>query len=85
MCQIVHSKCDKSAARDKSLPTNSYIVTYKLDDEIVYDIVICHKRSDVFDMYWDKYREDLKGISWTEGRINPKLWGYKEPEKKKRK
>lgn len=85
MCQIVHSNCDISAAKDKSLPTNSYVVTYEDDGTILHDIVICHKRVDVFDMYWDRYREGLKKISWTDGRVNPKLWGKKEPEKKKRK
>jgi hypothetical protein len=36
-------------------------------------------------MYWDKFRENLKSIEFGYGRINPKLWGYKTPEKKKRK
>jgi hypothetical protein len=36
-------------------------------------------------MYWDKYREGLKDIRWTDGKVNPKLWGVepKEPKKKK--
>jgi hypothetical protein len=36
-------------------------------------------------MYWDKYREGLKDIRWTDGKVNPKLWGNppKEPKKKK--
>jgi hypothetical protein len=36
-------------------------------------------------MYWDKFRENLKSIGFGYGRHNPKTWGYKAPEKKKRK
>lgn len=85
MCQIYAENCNKSAAKDKSLPTNSYVVTYLNEGNVQYDIVICHKRADVFDMYWDKYREQLKKIEWTEGRVNAKLWGYKSKESKKKK
>ncbi len=85
MCNILHENCNPNLAKDKNLPTNSYIVAYLKEDKLTYDIVICHKRVDVFDLYWDKYREDLKKIQWTEGRINPKLWGYKAKEPKKRK
>jgi hypothetical protein len=85
MCKIVHQDCSKELAKDKSLPLNSYLVTYSLDNETRYDIVVCNKRSQIFDMYWDKYREGLKDIRWTDGKVNPKLWGVepKEPKKKK--
>jgi hypothetical protein len=36
-------------------------------------------------MYWDKFRENLKSIEWGYGKVSPKIWGYKAPEKKKRK
>ena len=36
-------------------------------------------------MYWDKFGSNLKSIDFGNGRINPKLWGYKAPESKKRK
>jgi hypothetical protein len=83
MCQVLHQKCEKSVAKDKSLPLNSYIVTYVSDEETLYDIVICNKQSDIFDMYWDKYREGLKDIKWTDGRVNPKLWQSRTEKKKK--
>ncbi len=85
MCMIHAENCDRSVAEDKSLPSNSYLVTYLKDNIVQHDIVICHKRADVFDMYWDKHRENLKKIEWTEGRVNPKLWGYKAKESKKKK
>jgi hypothetical protein len=85
MCQVIHEKCEKSLANDKTLPTNSYLVTYLDEGKVNHDIIICNKRTDIFDMYWDKYRENLKSIVWTDGRVNPKLWGYQAPTKKKRK
>jgi hypothetical protein len=36
-------------------------------------------------MYWDRYREGIKSINFGYGRVNPKLWGEKPKEKKKRK
>jgi len=83
MCQVLHQKCEKSVAKDKSLPLNSYIVTYVSDEETFYDIVICNKQSDIFDIYWDKYREGLKDIRWTDGKVNPKLWQFRTEKKKK--
>jgi len=84
MCKVVHEKCEKEVAKDKSLPVNSYLVTYLLEDKLTYDIVICNKRANAFDVYWDKYRENLKSIEWTDGKVNAKTWGYKPPEKKKK-
>jgi hypothetical protein len=85
MCKIVHKDCSKELAKDKSLPLNSYLVTYLLDNQEKYDIVVCNKRAQIFDMYWDQYREGLKNICWTDGKVNPKLWGVepKQPKKKK--
>lgn len=83
MCKILHQKCEKSAAKDKSLPLNSYLVTYVSGDETFYDIVICNKRVEIFNMYWDEYREDLKDIRWTDGGVNPKFWKSKPEGKKK--
>ena len=83
MCKVLHQRCDKSVAKDKSLPLNSYLVTYISDEETFYDIVVCHKQLEIFDMYWDKYREGLKDIRWTDGRVNPKLWQSRMETKKK--
>jgi hypothetical protein len=84
MCKVVHEKCEKEVAKDKSLPVNSYLVTYLLEDKLTYDIVICNKRANAFDIYWDKYRENLKSIEWTDGKVNAKTWGYKPPERKRK-
>lgn len=80
---IIHTNCDPSAAQDSSLPRDSYLVTYGVNDEEKYDIVQ-GLQVDIFDEYWDKYR-DFRGMQWTEGKCNPKMWGYKAPDSKKRK
>jgi len=80
---IIHVNCEPSVADDKSLPRDSYLITYGDNDIEKFDIVQ-GLRSDIFDHYWDKYR-DVRSMSWTEGTINPKSWGYQAPEKKKRK
>lgn len=81
--KILHQNCDPELANDRSLPYTAYIVEYEIDEGIVYDIVICNKKTDIFDHYWDKYREGLRGFKQTEGRVNPKLWGSQPKETKK--
>lgn len=84
-CEIIKERCEKQDAKNKQLPLDSYIVTYIIDENICYDIVKTSKVVSIFDMYYDKLGIDLKSIEWTEGKINPRLWGYKPPETKKRK
>jgi hypothetical protein len=67
------------------LPYTAYLVEYETEGVIAYDIVIPNKRVDIFDYYWDKYREGFKGFKQSEGRANPKLWGIKPKEEKKKK
>jgi hypothetical protein len=83
--QILHQNCNPELAKDKTLPCNAYLVKYETDGELCYDIVITNKKVDIFDYYWDKYREGLKSFKQTEGRINPKLWGYKAKSEKTKK
>ena len=82
--KLLHQNCNPELANDRSLPYTAYIVTYEEDGEVSYDIVICNKQVEIFDYYWDKYREGLIGFKQTEGRVNPKLWGYKPKEEKRK-
>lgn len=82
--RILHQNCDPSLADDKSLPYTAYLVEYDDENSICYDIVICNKKTDIFDYYWDRYREGLISFKQTEGRVNPKLWGSQQPSKKKK-
>lgn len=77
----IAENCDPSLADDRSLPYTSFLVQYRVGDEIRYDLVVANKKVDVFDYYWDRYREDLITFNQTEGRVNPKLWN--NPTKKK--
>jgi len=83
--RILHQNCDPEVANDRSLPYNAYLVTYEIDGAIAYDLVIPDKQVEIFDYYWDRYREGLKGWKQSEGRVNPKLWGYQAKETKKKK
>jgi hypothetical protein len=83
--KFLHQRCDPELAKDRELPYTAYIVTYEEDGETLHDIVICNKKVEIFDYYWDKYREGLKSFKQTEGRVNPKLWGTPPPKEKKRK
>ena len=68
----------------KDAPRDAYIIKYVVDEKICFDLTR-GSRTRLFDMYWDKFRENLKDIGFGYGKVSPKLWGYKAPEKKKRK
>jgi hypothetical protein len=83
--RIIFEDCDPDKALDKSLPYTAYLVEYKKDDTSHYDLAVAKKRVDIFDYYWDKYGSNFVTMNQSEGRINPKLWGYQSKETKKKK
>ena len=84
-CEIILSKTTIDKAKDKSLPSDAFIVKYILEGKNLIDVTRSGKQSNVFDMYYDKYGKDsLQKIEWGYGTVNPSQWGYKQPEKKKR-
>lgn len=85
MLKILHQDCDPELSKDRSLPYTAYLVNYEDGGVKKHDIVICNKQVDIFDYYWDKYREGLKSFKQSEGRVNPKLWGIQVKETKKKK
>ena len=84
--KVLHQDCNPEVANDRSLPYNTYLVTYQDDGLKKYDLVLANKKVDIFDYYWDRYREDLITFKQSEGRLNPKLWNIqpKSSEKKKK-
>lgn len=85
-CEILLEKTTLEKSKDSSLPNDAYLIWYVVDGEEYIDLTRCHKRVNLFDMYYDKYGPGaVKKIDFGYGRTNPKLWGYKQPEKKKRK
>ena len=50
------------------------------------DLTRCKSQVNLFDMYYDTYGPGaVQSISYGYGTVNPKLWGNKAPETKKRK
>ena len=82
--RILQSNCQKESSTDKTLPLDSYLVTYKVDDEIIYDIVQSSSCVEIFDHYYDTYGKDsILKYEWTKGTVNPKLYNYKKKVTKK--
>lgn len=84
-CEILFERSTMSQANDRSLPNDAYLIWYEVDGEVFMDVTRCRKRVDLFDFYYDKYGSGaVRKIDFGYGRVNPKLWGYKAPETKKR-
>ena len=71
-------------------PTDAYIVSYAVFEsgklgETKYDLTRGTK-TNLFDMYYDKFKQGLKDIQYGQGNISPKVWGHrtKQAGKKKR-
>jgi len=85
--QVLHEDCDPTLANNKQLPYSAYIVEYKKEDRIAYDISMASSQVLLFDHYYDKYKKDFKFLKQTSGRVNPKLWNQpkaKPPKKPKK-
>lgn len=84
-CDILLQDTTVEKAKDSSFPNDDYLVWYNFDGKERLDLVR-GSRVCIFDMYYDKYGPGVvKKIDFGYGRTNPKLWGYKQPEKKKKK
>ena len=83
--KLVFEKCPRDKANDKKLPSDSFIVSYEYEKELKYDIVRASAQVDVFDAYYDKYK-NVKAIEWTKGIIHPKTYDgqTKAPTPKKK-
>ena len=56
---------------------------YTVDGKDFLDVTRSCKMVNIFDMYYDRYG-NVKKIDFGMGTVNPHQWGYKPPEKKKR-
>ena len=86
--RILHEDCDPTVANDKKLPYSAYLVEYKKEDRIAYDVSIAGSQVLLFDHYYDKYKKDFKSFKQSAGTINPTLWNpptkAKPPKKSKK-
>ncbi len=82
-CEILLEKTTVESSRDKKFPTDAFNVTYSVEGTDYLDVTRSSKKSNIFDMYYDRYG-NVKKIDYGYGSVNPSQWGYKKPEKKKK-
>ena len=82
---LIKEICNEEELSDKTLPSDAYIVTYKVDDAVSNDLFICHAKANIFDMYYDKFGAgSIVSIEYGPGTVNPKVWGLPTPNKPKK-
>ena len=82
-CEIILEKTTADKANDRKLPSDAFNVYYTVDGEDRLDVTRSGKKVNIFDMYYDRYG-NVKKIDYGHGTVNPSQWGYKKPEKKKK-
>ena len=86
MISTLHENCNPQEDNNTKLPYTAYLIWYKVEDQIRYDIAMGDKQVDVFDAYYDKYGKDgFIGMKQSEGRVQPNRWNVAPPPPKKRK
>ena len=83
-CQLLIEDADHEQQQDKKFPTDTVVVTYKTEGKVHKDLVR-GPRVNIFDLYYDKFgKGSIQSIDFGKGTISPSQWGYKAPEKRKR-
>ena len=82
-CEILLEKTTLESSKDKKFPTDAFNVTYSVEGTDYLDVTRSSKKANIFDMYYDRYG-NVKKIDYGHGTVNPSQWGYKVPEKKKK-
>ena len=72
-CEILLEKTTPDKAKDTSFPTDAYNVRYVVDGEERLDVCRAQKAANIFDLYYDKYK-NVKALIQSKGIVNPKLW-----------
>ena len=84
-CEIIQEKTTQEKALDRKLPTDAFNVTYIVEGETRLDVTRSSKMVNVFDMYYDRYgKGSVQKIDFGHGTVNPSQYGYKAPEKKRK-
>ena len=82
-CEILLEKTTLESSKDKKFPTDAFNVTYSVEGTDYLDVTRSSKKANIFDMYYDRYG-NVKKIDYGYGSVNPSQWGYKKPEKKRK-
>ena len=72
-CEILLEKTTPDKAKDTSFPTDAYNVRYVVDGEERLDVCRAQKAANIFDLYYDKYK-NVKSIQWTKGIVHPRTY-----------
>ena len=73
--KIIKKECTLEDTKDTTLPYTCYVVSYiDTDGQTKRDLVISSKKVEIFDYYWDLYRDNFITMEQSEGKVNPKLW-----------
>ena len=84
-CEVLLEKTTQEKANDRKLPSDAFNVTYVVKGETLLDVTRSGKMVNVFDMYYDRYgKGSVQKIDYGHGTVNPSQWGYKVPEKKRK-
>ena len=84
-CEILQEKTTHEKANDRKLPSDAFNVTYIVEGETRLDVTRSGKMVNIFDMYYDRYgKGSVQKIDYGHGTVNPSQWGYKVPEKKRK-
>ena len=84
-CEILQEKTTQEKANDRKLPSDAFNVTYIVEGETRLDVTRSGKMVNIFVMYYDRYGKGSgQKIDYGHGTVNPSQWGYKVPEKKRK-
>ena len=84
-CEILQEKTTQEKANDRKLPSDAFNVTYIVEGETRLDVTRSGKMVNVFDMYYDRYgKGSVQKIDYGHGTVNPSQYGYKVPDKKRK-
>ena len=83
-CQLLAEDATGKQLLEKKLPTDTMIITYKVEDKLHQDLVR-GPQVKIFDLYYDKFGQgSVQNIRYGSGTINPTTWGYQAPQKKRK-
>ena len=83
-CQLIYENATEEQLVDRKVPTDSMIIYYNVEDKLHKDL--CRgSKVNLFDLYFDKFgKGSVQKIDYGHGTLKPSQWGYKPPEKRKR-
>ena len=82
-CEILIENGTYNECMTHNAPIDALVIHYIHNERDCYDLTRGN-RTKIFDMYYDKFKRNLKAINFGGGNIKPAMWGYKSPSKSKK-